>query len=144
MKKVIFLAGVAVGFLAGSRAGRGAYDTIEAKAREVASDPRVQETVGQARDTAVKTAQDAAATVKDKAPEVAAAAREKAGEATAAAKAKAGDAADAAKDKAGDATAKAEGATHRVGDDSTAPSADTDSRAATGGDASMGDRKLES
>lgn len=140
MKKLIFLAGVAVGFLAGSRAGRGAYDTIEAKAREVASDPRVQETVGQARDTAVKTAQDAAATVKDKAPEVAAAAREKAGDAADAAKDKAGD----AKAKAGDAKTRSEGATHRAGDDSTAPSADTDSRAATGGDASVGNKKLES
>lgn len=134
MKKLIFLAGVAVGFLAGSRAGRGAYDTIEAKAREVAADPRVQETVGQARDTAVKTAQGAAETVKDKAPELAGAAKE----AASTARHRAEGVAESAKETVADAKAGS-------GDRTTAPDADTDGRtAAAGGDAEVGEKPLES
>lgn len=153
MKKFIFLAGLAVGFLAGSRAGRGPYNAVEEKARAVANDPRVQEKAGQARDTAVKTAQDAATTVKEKAPVVAAAAKDKAADAASTAKDKASDAASTARHKAEDVkdSATSNGstpssqATHRAGDSDTAPDADTDSRAAVaGGEAEVGDKKLES
>ena len=71
MKKFIFLAGLAIGFVVGSRAGRGPYESLEATARQVADDPEVQRRAHQARGTAERVAQDTANTVKDKAPEVA-------------------------------------------------------------------------
>lgn len=123
MKKLIFLAGLGIGFVVGARSGRETYDKLEAQARQFAQDPRVQEQADKAR----AAAQDAAATVKERAPEVAAAAKEKASSAAATAK------------------EKASSATHRAHAD-TAPDADTDSRdsAAIGGDAEVGDRPLES
>lgn len=142
MKKFIFLAGLAVGFLAGSRAGRGPYNAVEEKARAVANDPRVQEKASQARDTAVKTAQDAATTVKEKAPVVAAAAKDKASDAASTARHKAEDVKDSATSNGSTPSSQA---THRAGDSDTAPDADTDSRAAVaGGEAEVGDKKLES
>ena len=71
MKKFIFLAGLAVGFVLGSRMGRGPYESLERTARQVADDPEVQRRAAQARETAGRVAHDAAGTVKDKAPEVA-------------------------------------------------------------------------
>ena len=134
MKKLIFLAGLGIGFVVGARSGRETYDKLEAQARQFAQDPRVQEQADKAR----AAAQDAAATVKERAPEVAAAAKEKASSAAATAKEKASSAAATAKEKASSAT-------HRA-DADTAPDADTDSRdsAAIGGDAEVGDRPLES
>lgn len=75
MKKFIFLAGLAVGFVVGSRAGRGPYESLERTARQVADDPEVQRRASQAKETAGRVAQDTATTVKDKAPEVASAAK---------------------------------------------------------------------
>lgn len=72
MKKFIFLAGLVLGFVLGSRTGRGPYESLERTARQVAEDPDVQRRAAQARDTASKAAHDAADTVKEKAPEVAA------------------------------------------------------------------------
>jgi hypothetical protein len=40
--KLIFLAGAATGFVLGSKAGRGAYDKIKAKATETLEDPKVK------------------------------------------------------------------------------------------------------
>lgn len=71
MKKFIFLAGLAVGFVLGSRTGRGPYDSLERTARQVADDPEVQRRAAQARETAGRVAHDAADTVKEKGPEVA-------------------------------------------------------------------------
>ncbi|RWZ51049.1 YtxH domain-containing protein [Labedella phragmitis] len=48
--KLIFLAGAATGFVLGSKAGRGAYEKIKAKATETWEDPKVQkglETAGE-------------------------------------------------------------------------------------------------
>ncbi|MGO3479847.1 MAG: hypothetical protein ACTIOA_16925, partial [Brachybacterium tyrofermentans] len=75
MKKFIFLAGLAVGFVVGSRAGRGPYESLERTARQVADDPEVQRRATQAKETAGRVAQDTATTVKEKAPEVASAAK---------------------------------------------------------------------
>src|SRR5690606_6364517 len=75
MKKFIFLAGLGIGFVIGSRAGRGPYESLERTARQVADDPEVQRRAAQAKDTATRVAQDTAGTVKDKAPEVASAAQ---------------------------------------------------------------------
>jgi hypothetical protein len=41
--KAIFIAGVAVGFVAGARAGRGAYDKIIGAGQQVAAHPKVQQ-----------------------------------------------------------------------------------------------------
>lgn len=71
MKKFIFLAGLAIGFVVGSRAGRGPYESLERTARQVADDPEVQRRAAQAKDTATKVAHDTADAVKEKAPEVA-------------------------------------------------------------------------
>lgn len=71
MKKFIFLAGLAIGFVVGSRAGRGPYESLERTARHVAEDPEVQRRAAQAKDTASKVAHDTADAVKEKAPEVA-------------------------------------------------------------------------
>src|SRR5699024_3286581 len=64
-------AGLAVGFVLGSRMGRGPYESLERTARQVADDPQVQRRAAQARETAGRVAQDAAETAKEKAPEVA-------------------------------------------------------------------------
>ena len=47
MKRLLFLVGIGIGFVLGSRAGRGAYDQIEAKVREVTGKPAVQDVVEQ-------------------------------------------------------------------------------------------------
>ena len=86
MKKFIFLAGLGIGFVIGSRAGRGPYESLERTARQVADDPEVQRRAAQAKDTASRVAQDTAETVKEKAPEVAAAAQTTVAGAAAAAK----------------------------------------------------------
>lgn len=75
MKKVIFLAGLAIGFVIGSRAGRGPYESLERTAHRVAEDPEVQRRAAQARETAARVAQDTAETVREKGPEVAATAQ---------------------------------------------------------------------
>ncbi|WP_193106849.1 hypothetical protein [Brachybacterium sp. FME24] len=67
MKKFIFLTGLAIGFVVGSRTGRGPYESLERTARQVADDPEVQRRAAQAKGVA----QDTAASVKEKAPEVA-------------------------------------------------------------------------
>jgi hypothetical protein len=71
MKKFIFLAGLAIGFVIGSRAGRGPYESLERTAHRVAEDPEVQRRAAQAKETATKVAHDTASTVREKGPEVA-------------------------------------------------------------------------
>lgn len=71
MKKFLFLAGLAIGFVAGSRVGRGPYESLERTARDFAGDPEVQRRAAQAKDAAEKVAADTVETVKAKAPEVA-------------------------------------------------------------------------
>lgn len=116
MKKLIFLAGLAIGFVVGSRAGRGPYESLERTARQVADDPEVQRRATQAKETATRVAQDTASTVKEKAPEVASTVQHKVA-----------DAADSAKERLGGEQ-----------DDAAASSADT---ASAGGDAEVGEDK---
>lgn len=123
MKKFVFLAGLAIGVVVGSRLGRGPYESLERTARQVAGDPEVQRRAGQAKEAAGKVAHDAAETVKAKAPEVA----------PAASGAVSG-AASAAKDKVSGSS-----------DDSADATVAEDSTAAAGGDAEVGeDRPLSS
>ncbi|MCT2260766.1 hypothetical protein M3F59_03870 [Brachybacterium muris] len=136
MKRFLFISGLAIGFVVGSRMGRGPYESLERNAREIVEDPEVQRKAAQARDTAGKAAQDAAETVKEKAPVVAETA-----------KAKAADLADTAKDKASEAKGKAsekkaEKDAAKTEDELRESSEDT---AAAGGDAEVGeDRPLSS
>ena len=58
--KILFVAGLGVGYVLGTRAGRERYVQIKAASARLWNDPRVQERVEQAEDF-----------VKDKAPEVA-------------------------------------------------------------------------
>ena len=58
--KILFVAGLGLGYLLGTRAGREKYDELKATALKVWNDPRVQKQVDAAQDF-----------VKDKAPEVA-------------------------------------------------------------------------
>ena len=65
--KAVFIAGVAVGFMAGSRAGRGAYDQIISSAQKIAAHPKVQ----QATSTVQAKATDLTKTAAAKAPDYA-------------------------------------------------------------------------
>lgn len=123
MKKFVFLAGLAIGVVVGSRLGRGPYESLERTAKQVAGDPEVQRRAGQAKEAAGKVAHDAAETVKAKAPEVASAAS-----------GAVSDAASAAKDKVSGSS-----------DDSADATVAEDSTAAAGGAAEVGeDRPLSS
>jgi hypothetical protein len=65
--KAIFIAGVAVGFVAGARAGRGAYDKMMGYGQQIAGHPKVQ----QAATTAQSKANELAKTAAAKAPDYA-------------------------------------------------------------------------
>ena len=63
--KAIFIAGVAVGFVAGSRAGRGAYDTMVRYGQQIGRNPKVQQAAGAAQAKATELAKTAAAKAPD-------------------------------------------------------------------------------
>jgi len=65
--KAVFIAGVAVGFMAGSRAGRGAYDRIVSSGQKIAGNPKVQQATSTVQAKAADLTKQAAA----KAPDVA-------------------------------------------------------------------------
>jgi hypothetical protein len=65
--KAFFIVGFAVGFMAGARAGRGAYDKIVGLGQQIATHPKVQQAAGAAQSKATEVAKTAAA----KAPGVA-------------------------------------------------------------------------
>ncbi|WP_051476737.1 hypothetical protein [Arthrobacter sp. Br18] len=52
--KLVFTAGMAAGYVLGTRAGRGSYEKIKAKATELWNNPKVQETLSSTTET-VKT-----------------------------------------------------------------------------------------
>ena len=72
--KAVFIAGVAVGFVAGARAGRGAYDRIVGYGQQVASHPKVQQATSTAQSKATELAKNAAAKAPDYAKTAAASA----------------------------------------------------------------------
>ena len=63
--KAIFIAGVAVGFVAGARAGRGAYDKIIGAGQQVAAHPKVQQATSATQAKATELAKTAAAKAPD-------------------------------------------------------------------------------
>lgn len=70
MSKLSMAAAGGIGFLLGSRAGRGPYEQAMAKAKTVRDDPRVRQTVADTKDTVVDKAGDAMQAAKAKADEV--------------------------------------------------------------------------
>lgn len=72
--KAIFIAGVAVGFVAGARAGRGAYDKMAGYGRRIAGHPKVQQATSAAQTKATGLAKSAAAKAPDYAKSAAASA----------------------------------------------------------------------
>ncbi|MGH3250616.1 MAG: hypothetical protein ACRDOI_31030 [Trebonia sp.] len=63
--KAIFIAGVAVGFVAGARAGRGAYNKMVGYGQQVAGHPKVQQATTAAQAKATEMAKTAAAKAPD-------------------------------------------------------------------------------
>jgi len=72
--KAIFVAGVAVGFVVGARAGRGAYDKMKGYGQQVAGHPKVQQARSAAQAKATELAKTAAAKAPDYAKNAAASA----------------------------------------------------------------------
>src|ERR1700744_2602915 len=70
--KAIFVAGVAVGFVAGARAGRGAYDKMMDYGQQIAAHPKVQQATSAAQSKATELAKTAAAKAPDYAKSAAA------------------------------------------------------------------------
>jgi hypothetical protein len=95
MRKAMFIAGFAVGFVAGARSGRGTYDKLVAYAQQVAEHPKVQEATNKAQTKATELGKQAAA----KAPDYAKSAATSATNAAKAASAKAPSVVHAAADK---------------------------------------------
>ena len=63
--KAMFIAGFAVGFVAGARSGRGTYDKLVAYGRQVAEHPKVQEATNKAPAKATELGKTAAAKAPD-------------------------------------------------------------------------------
>jgi hypothetical protein len=63
--KAMFIAGVAVGFVAGARAGRGAYDKIVGYGQQVAAHPKVQQAASATQAKATELAKTAASKAPD-------------------------------------------------------------------------------
>jgi hypothetical protein len=66
MKKVAFMLGLGVGFLLGSRAGRGPYEGLEEKVRSFRERPEVDDTVARAKQAAGGQVADAVDKVSEK------------------------------------------------------------------------------
>jgi hypothetical protein len=63
--KAMFIAGFAVGFVAGARSGRGTYDKLVGYGRQVAQHPKVQEATNKAQAKATELGKTAAAKAPD-------------------------------------------------------------------------------
>lgn len=66
MKKLSLLLGVGVGYVLGTRAGRGRYEQIKAQAQKIAGNPKVQDAAHKAQDAVVTQATAAAGVAKEK------------------------------------------------------------------------------
>ena len=64
--KILLIAGIATGFVLGSKAGRQAYDRLSAKAHEMWGDPATQKVISQAETIA----RDAASVAQHKVSEL--------------------------------------------------------------------------
>ncbi|EME36491.1 hypothetical protein C884_00478 [Kocuria palustris PEL] len=77
-KKAIFVAGLAIGFVAGSAAGREPFDQIKSQVLGVTNDPEVRRKVSEGAEKAKATVQEQAPVVAEKAKETASNAADKA------------------------------------------------------------------
>jgi len=69
MKKLVFLIGVGVGFLLGSKAGTGSYEQLETKVRSIANRPDVRDAVQTTKEAAVQPVTEAVSQVFDRLPD---------------------------------------------------------------------------
>lgn len=88
-RRILFVVGIAVGYIVGARAGRPAYDAVVERVKGVSGNPKVQQVAEKAKDT-----------LEEKAPQVAAVAKQ-AAETTAAAASAAKEAGESADAEAG-------------------------------------------
>jgi hypothetical protein len=72
MKKLALLVGIAIGFVLGSKQGRGPYERLEAQVRQLAGRPAVQQTVDAVSDKAADLTDTLADAAKEKVVHVAA------------------------------------------------------------------------
>lgn len=66
MKKLAFIFGLGIGFLLGSRAGRGPYEGLEEKLRSFKERPEVEDTVERAKSAATGQVTEAVDKVNEK------------------------------------------------------------------------------
>ena len=66
MKKLLLLAGVGVGYVLGSKAGRERYEQIRSGAKSMAANPKVQAATSKAQETVAAQAPVVADALKDK------------------------------------------------------------------------------
>ncbi|WP_066522836.1 hypothetical protein [Curtobacterium ammoniigenes] len=92
--RLVFIAGIGVGYLLGARAGRASYERIVSRARTTWSDPRVQERVHQAEEFIKENAPIAAEKAKDAAASAATAVKDRLGDGGSRGAAEAGNRAD--------------------------------------------------
>lgn len=78
--RVIFVAGVAVGFVLGARAGRERYEQIKRLARKAADNPSVQQAAAAAQAQATEFARTARERVTEQVPKLADTARSRFGD----------------------------------------------------------------
>ena len=71
MRKLTLLVGIGLGFIAGSRAGRGPYERLEGTIRQVSGRPDVQQAVESASDTVESAVDNATRAATDKVTEIA-------------------------------------------------------------------------
>ena len=69
-KRLVLLAGIGIGFVLGSRAGRQSYENLKRQATNMWNDPKVQDGIDTAREQIEEKAPVVAQAVKDKAPVV--------------------------------------------------------------------------
>jgi hypothetical protein len=68
MKKLVFVIGVGVGFILGSKAGRGPYEGLEEKVRSLRERPEVEEAVERAKGAANEQVTEVVDKVNEKVP----------------------------------------------------------------------------
>jgi len=78
--RLTFIAGAALGYVFGTKAGRERYEQIKRASQKIADNPKVQEATGFLKTQAEELANTAGEKAKDKAGEVAGVAKVKAGE----------------------------------------------------------------
>lgn len=113
MKKLVLLTAVAIGYVLGTRAGRGRYEQIKKQAEKVWHNDSVQSTVDKAQDTAMHTASDVGHRVAETAKDVSSTVTEK------------------AKDASSTAAEKVKTASHFSKDDKSASDADVETTSGT-------------